>query len=250
MYNQARIRTFNTFALFNEKVNKSTTRLCDSFIWFHLFCLILILFPLPPLALAARSFLNHWLCAFFPFTLFSPYLALSIRGLCLLYRALGIKSDSLRDWMCVAMARCIWEAIHSAGTLWFNLKRDWCWQTSHPLSSKCFLRCPTSIADGQRAHFVMVISRPSSKNNTIKTDLNREATTESFVHYFATGSSAQFLLYRPPIFKLKIKLSTKWPFWNRFMNVGIPEQPVILVLLLKIIIKHECTQFGKTPSHK
>lgn len=122
---------------------------------------------------------NHWLCAFFPFTLVSSYLALSIRGLCLLYRALGIKSDSLRDWMRVAMARCIWEAIHSAGTLWFNLKRDWCWQTSHPLSSKCFLRCPTSIADGQRAHFVMVILQPLSKNNTIKTDLSWETATES-----------------------------------------------------------------------
>lgn len=53
----------------------------------------------------------------------------------------GIKSDSLWDWMCVAMACCIWKAIHSAGTLEFNLKQDWCWQTSHPSLAKCFLYC-------------------------------------------------------------------------------------------------------------
>lgn len=133
---------------------------CDNFFMIStLFFLTLI----PCLHWISCTFFNQWVCVFFLFTLISTYLALSIRGLCLLYRALGIKSDSLWDWMCVAMARCIWEAIHSAGTLWFNLKRDWCWQTPHPLSSKCFLRCPTSIADGQRALFVMVISRLSAK---------------------------------------------------------------------------------------
>lgn len=71
---------------------------------------------------------------------------------CAFVRLFGIKSDSLRDWMCVAMACCIWKAIHSAGTLQFNLKQDWCWQTSHPLSSKMFPPLHTPIADGQRAY--------------------------------------------------------------------------------------------------
>lgn len=51
----------------------------------------------------------------------------------------------------VAMASCIWKPIHSAVTLQFNLKQDWCWQTSHTRSSKMFPPLPTSIADGQRA---------------------------------------------------------------------------------------------------
>lgn len=71
---------------------------------------------------------------------------------CAFVRLFGIKSDSLRDWMCVAMACCIWKAIHSAGTLLFNLKQDWCWQTLHPLSSKMFPPLHTPIADGQRAY--------------------------------------------------------------------------------------------------
>lgn len=95
--------------------------------------------------------LLHCFEFFFSFTLISPQFALSISGLWLC-TALGIKSDSLQDWMRVAMACCIWKAIHSAGTLQFNLKQDWCWQTSHPLSSKMFPPLPTSIADRQRAY--------------------------------------------------------------------------------------------------
>lgn len=118
--------------------------------------------------------LLHWLGSplfsffFFPFPpLISPQCALSISVLCLCM-ALGIKSDSLRDWMCVAMACCIWKAIHSAGTLQFNLKQDWCWQTSHPLSSKMFLPLHAPIADGQKGicHFVMAMSRLLSRNNS------------------------------------------------------------------------------------
>lgn len=77
------------------------------------------------------------------------FVLLPSSSLCPLYQSVGcafvllfgIKSDSLRDWMCVAMACCIWKAIHSAGTLEFNLKQDWCWQTSHPSLAKCFLYC-------------------------------------------------------------------------------------------------------------
>lgn len=105
-------------------------------------------------SLGFSLFLYPLLCwlgsPFFPLTLISLQFALSISGLCLCM-ALGIKSDSLRDWMCLAMASCIWKAIHSAGTLQFNLKQDWCWQTSHPLSSKMFPPLHAPIADGLRA---------------------------------------------------------------------------------------------------
>lgn len=81
-------------------------------------------------------------------------------SLCPLYQSVGcafvllfgIKSDSLRDWMCVAMACCIWKAIHSAGTLEFNLKQDWCWQTSHPSLAKCFLYCTHQLLMEKGAH--------------------------------------------------------------------------------------------------
>ena len=133
---------------------------------FPLKLLLCIWFPPPPLFLPLLPLLHwislscflypllHWLGSFFPFFFFiliSRQFTLSICGLCLC-TALGIKSDSLRDWMRVAMACCIWKAIHSAGTLRFNLKQDWCWQTSHPLSSKMFPPLPTSIADGQRPY--------------------------------------------------------------------------------------------------
>lgn len=78
----------------------------------------------------------------------------------------GIKSDSLRDWMCVAMACCIWKAIHSAGTLEFNLKQDWCWQTSHPSLAKCFLYCTHQLLM-EKGH-TPLCNRDVRKNNTAK----------------------------------------------------------------------------------
>lgn len=122
----------------------------------HSGCIGISLFRYSPL---------HWLSSLF-FVLLSspPHFTLSIRGLCLC-TALGIKSDSLLDWMRVATACWIWEAIHSAGTLQFNLKQDWCWQTSHPLSSKMFPRSDTSIADGQR---VMLMAGLLRGNNTVE----------------------------------------------------------------------------------
>lgn len=118
-----------------------------SFVLFTLFCLYLAVLAFP---LFFTLFSIDLALLFFSFTLISFQFALSISVL-RLCTALGIKSDSLWDWMCVAMASCIWKAIHSAGTLQFNLKQDWCWQTSHPLYSKMFPPLPTSIGDGQRA---------------------------------------------------------------------------------------------------
>lgn len=131
--------------------------LINSFPFCFLF-LFLVLFPLFCLHLPVLAFPSF-------FNLFSIDLALlfvllpssSLSSLyqsvgCAFVLLFGIKSDSLRDWMCVALACCIWKAIHSAGTLEFNLKQDWCWQTSHPFSCKMFPPLHTSIADGQRAH--------------------------------------------------------------------------------------------------
>lgn len=129
-----------------------------------LFCIQIVFYPFAICLLSYSIFSAFtWLYRLFPFTLFpidlalffsftliSPQFALSISVL-RLCTALGIKTDSLWDWMRVAMASCIWKAIHSTGTLRFNLKQDWCWQTSHPLYSKMFPPLPSSIGDGQRA---------------------------------------------------------------------------------------------------